>query len=449
MDANYNTLILFNPLPSNRSGYVFRTLFEELLGLSIQETADVQFFASSTAPKLSYSASTTHHPLHFYADGFLIDGALPVTNWNDLNTPFFKDGDIPLKVESDIFSFVFFLLSRYEEYANFTPDKHGRFTANQSWAAQRDLLDKPLVNIIALKLKTLLLQHYPDLNIQTPHYTIQPTYDIDYAFSFKHKGWWRTFGASAKDLLSGCFAQLSLRWQVLLGLKPDPFFTFDYLDDCHTRLGFPAATDTLDPKSIQRRTPIYFWLLGDWGTYDKNISHHVPALQELIKRHQKRYFLGIHPSYASNNNKSQLETEIKRLTQVTNTRITRSRQHFLKLSLPYTYHQLCTNGIVADYSMGYAETTGFRAGIANNFWWYDLSTEQVTSLRIHPFALMDVTLQNYLALTPAAAIQRAESVMSAIREVGGTHCFIFHNNSLCESEDWQGWRQVYERLLEG
>lgn len=94
--------------------------------------------------------------------------------------------------------------------------------------------------------------------------------------------------------------------------------------------------------------------------------------------------------------------------------------------------------------MGYAETTGFRAGIANDFWWYDLSSEQVTSLRIHPFALMDVTLQNYLALTPAAAIQRAESVISAIRAVGGTHCFIFHNNSLCESEGWQGWPEAVQ-----
>lgn len=69
--------------------------------------------------------------------------------------------------------------------------------------------------------------------------------------------------------------------------------------------------------------------------------------------------------------------------------ITKSRQHFIKMDLPETYEQLLRNGITGDYSMGSGSINGFRASTASAFYWYNLKTETVTQLKIHPFCFMD------------------------------------------------------------
>jgi hypothetical protein len=197
--------------------------------------------------------------------------------------------------------------------------------------------------------------------------------------------------------------------------------------------------------------PIFFWLLGDYGKYDKNISHHNLDLQNLILNIASKYAVGIHPSYRSNQDPTILKMEINRLNHILkpiDMTVQWSRQHFLKLTLPETYRRLLDAGITDDYTMGYADQIGFRAGVAIPFNWYDIENETITDLKIHSFQVMDVTLQQYLKLSPDEAIAAVKPLIESIKTLGGTFTTLWHNSSLSETNEWCGWRAVYENIVQ-
>src|SRR6185436_1570128 len=127
--------------------------------------------------------------------------------------------------------------------------------------------------------------------------------------------------------------------------------------------------------------PIYFFHVGNKkGRYDKNILPTHPAMQQLIKQHAGKYSLGIHPSWASGDEEDLLNEEIKTLESATGKKITSSRQHYIRFTLPHTFRRLIAAGITDDYSMGYGSINGFRASVASPFYWYDLKREKQTDL---------------------------------------------------------------------
>src|SRR5260370_37241730 len=84
--------------------------------------------------------------------------------------------------------------------------------------------------------------------------------------------------------------------------------------------------------------------------------------------------------------------------------VTRSRQHYIRFTLPGTYRLLLQYGIDRDFSMGYGSINGFRASVASTFYWYDLEKEEKTGLRIFPFCFMDGNSYYEQHYTPAQAM---------------------------------------------
>ena len=126
--------------------------------------------------------------------------------------------------------------------------------------------------------------------------------------------------------------------------------------------------------------------------------------------------------------------------------ITKSRQHFLRLKFPDTYRQLLNAGILEDYTMGYASNPGFRAGICTPYFFYDLKKETTTNLVILPFQIMDVTLKDYMKLSPAEALKEIEMLMMEVKQVNGTFVSIWHNETITNSGVWEGYREVFEKM---
>ena len=127
--------------------------------------------------------------------------------------------------------------------------------------------------------------------------------------------------------------------------------------------------------------------------------------------------------------------------------VIRSRQHFLRLDLPFTYRRLIDLGIKEDYSMGFASQVGFRAGTSLSFYFYDLDIEVETTLLIHPFAVMDGTLNEYMELPIDDAQHLVKELIDKVKSVNGTFISLWHNETLSDMNLWKGWRQVYEYMI--
>jgi hypothetical protein len=115
--------------------------------------------------------------------------------------------------------------------------------------------------------------------------------------------------------------------------------------------------------------------------------------------------------------------------------------------MPDTYRAFGEAGIRHDYTMGFNDEPGFRAGIARPYPFYDISAERTTGLTIVPFQVMDGTLRQYMHLQPDAALEVIGSLITATRKVGGLFVSIWHNTSLNEGNGWEGWRRVFEETL--
>ncbi len=428
-------MLIYTHRITNRLEYIFKQVFTEMLGISYTLTTDGESFIASTLPKISYTYNPLADELFFQAKNLLFETGIneqniSVVDWENTKA-FFSTGKKSV-LPFDPFAASFFLLSRYEECLPHIRDNYDRFEAKESIAFQHGFLKKPVVNIWVKKIKELLKEKYPQLQFRENKYKYLSTIDIDNAYAYKRKGLLRTAGAFWKDMVALNIPQIKERLKVLFGMLQDPYDTYDYQFSLQEKYKF---------------RPIYFFLLADYDVNDKNVPHHNRKFQSLIKSIADKADVGIHPSFNSNKKVEKIETEIDRLSEIIHREITKSRQHFLVLHFPKTFRNLIDLDITDEYSMGYAQETGFRAGICTPFNFYDLDLETETKLKIHPFTVMDATLKYYMKLEPAKAVEHIKQMVNEVKAVDGTFISLWHNETLSEKDQWQGWRMVYEETI--
>jgi hypothetical protein len=291
----------------------------------------------------------------------------------------------------------------------------------------------PLVNIWLQYFKDELKKKFPSLILHYSSFAFLPTYDIDEAWSYKHKAWWRSAGAAVKDLLKGKWDRFALRRKVLNNQKEDPFDSYDWMDNLHRAHKFK---------------PRYFFLVPEkTGRYDRNILPAETALQTLIRQHAAKYAIGIHPSWQSGDKPSLIKKEIRALERITAIKITSSRQHFIRFTLPSTYRHLIDAGIKEDFSMGYGSINGFRASVASPFYWYDLEKEQTSYLLLYPYCYMEANSFFEQKFTPQQALDEMRHYYKAIKAINGTLITIWHNTFLGTDKLFEGWRDMYKQVI--
>jgi hypothetical protein len=420
---------------TERVKFMAEHIFSRMLGVSYGITMDDDHFANYEGPKLSYTDEPLADELFFKSAPLLYEKGiheqdLKVFGYED-TVGFYKteEGAWPF----DLFAASFYLLTRYEEYMPFIKDAHNRFPSEQSLAFQNGFLQQPVVDIWCQHLKQFLQERFPSLHFQSRKYEFHPTYDIDIAWAYLHKGIIRTLGGYGTALFKADIRDLWYRTATLLHLRKDPYYTYDYMLKLQRKYGL---------------NPIFFILIGNFDEFDKNIAYTEPAFQLLIKNLADDAVIGLHPSYGSNDELEQLETECARLSNIAKHDIYHSRQHYLKLQMPLTYERLIDIGIKHDYTLGYTTNLGFRAGTCTPFPFYNLQLEQKTSLKLHPFALMDANFQYYMDISPGQVFEKAKPVIDWVKKVNGSLYTLWHNNSFSEVFEWQGWRKPYEEIVE-
>ena len=428
-------LLIYTPKITSRHKYIFKLFFNEIHQIKFQITEREDEFKAFDGAKLNYSNTSFEDEIFIESIGLLNEKGI---NQQDINVspqnniPAFFQSQSDSSMGFDVFSASFYLVSRYEEYLPFVKDIHQRFQAESSLAYKHDFLQKPLINIWAKSLMQKIKQKHPDLEVISPTYNYISTIDIDNAFYYLEKGFVRSLAGFFASLFSFDFNGIQQRFAVLLGKQKDPYDTYDA---------------QLKLQKEYNLKVIYFILLADYGLNDKNISFTKRKFQLLIKRLADYASIGIHPSYGSNTNFAKLPKEIKRLEGITKREVTKSRQHFLKLTLPETYNQLVDFGIRDDYTMGFASSIGFRASICSAYTFYNLDTETILPIKIHPFAVMDATLLYYLKLSPEQSLTQISALIEEVKNVNGTFISLWHNDTFSNYKQWKGWESVYKEMI--
>jgi len=429
-------ILVYTHKTTPRLVYTLQMVFKQFLGSEVKVTNKVDEFIAFEGVKMSYTKNPLGSELFFSSHAILFekgiqDYTINIKSNNGQKVFFEQTENSALPY--DIFACTFYLLSRYEEYLPHIKDRFQRFPAKQSLAYKNGFLKTPVIEYWLLDLVTAIQSKFPEFQAVKREFKFVNTIDVDNAYCYLEKGIVRNIAASIRSIVNLDFEGLSQRIQVLIGKQKDPYDTFDYLLGLQNKYEFKS---------------IYFFLLADYGHNDKNIPVTSNKFQSLVKSLADYVQVGIHPSWASNKDSSKLPKEIKRLEAMTNREVTRSRQHFLKLDLPTTYRHLIDLGIREDYTMGYASQVGFRAGTSLPFYFYHLDMEVQTKLLIHPFAVMDGTLNEYLELPVDDAQYLVKDLMDRVKKVNGTFISLWHNETVSDNRHWQDWKQVYEFTIE-
>ncbi len=429
-------ILLYADKITARLEYAARLIFQDILTTKVQFTDQVILFKDSPLPKINYS------PLRFGDEPFISAGNLLFCETIEVpeiqsveyegETGFFPtspDSVLPF----DPFASAFLIVTRMEEYLPGPRDSYGRYIAENSILYRFGLLEKPVVNRWAWLLASLLRQKYRQLVFVKPSFRFLSTIDVDNAYAYLHKGLWRTSGSLIKKLVKGKFAEFFAHTQVILQKSPDPFDTYSYI--------------YRQFKGLEENVRFFFLLHGR-GKYDRQVSPQNRHFRKLVFDVSQKFRTGLHPSFLSSRKRSpaMIREEKKQLEDIISREVKLSRQHYLMIEFPFTFRNLLESEIIEDYSMGFAGLPGFRAGICTPFYLYDLLKDEATPLKMFPFQVMDVTLRQYLRLTPEDAILKIDALIEEVKAVGGIFCSIWHNESLGEKDGWKGYREVFENM---
>jgi len=345
----------------------------------------------------------------------------------------------------DIFGSAFFMLSRYEEACPGKRDVHNRFPAGTSVLAAEGYLERPIINEYVEILRASLDAAFPGIKMRRRSYRSLVSHDVDRVFMTRDLGWGTVLRNSAGDLIHRRDPSLAARrlrsrfWSGRGEYRYEPTNTFEFVMDCSERKGLRSS---------------FYWIAkGGAGQFDADYDLGMPWIRRLIKRIADRgHELGLHGSYDSYDQPSQIKAELEALISVAESVGVRqdlwgARQHYLRWDAESSWQHLEKAGLGYDTTLGFPEAAGFRCGVCYEYPVFSLHTRKRLEFRERPLVAMDVSLlsDSYMGLPVEAAIEKITTLANQCRRYGGDFTLLWHNDKLV-----YGWeRRMYEKVLEG
>lgn len=454
--AVVDRLVIFSPKITPRLEYTVLVCTKYLCSVQAELTDNPEYFKTVSGIKWSYG-HWFEDALCIYADSLLWQDNLTPQDWYREDDFIFRSKDVcgQFHVEYDIFSAIFYLVTRYEEYLPKPLDIHARIPAQAHLLVSYGLHRKAIVHHywqFLLEASCTFFGYH--LRVQLPQYQSKVSFDIDHPFEFLHKPFILNLYGFIRDIVKNDFSSFLRRFFTLKKKVLDRYYTFDYIF-----------------RKLQEHKKEHIWFILNSRQHPLDSRHTIShtAYQKLIQKIlQNKGETGLHASYLTalskahffstdNSNttnlpeclitypfqklckeKTEMEAHIPYL-------ITKNRQHFLRMEFPYTYQKLIEAGIMEDYSMGYFDEVGFRAGIAVSYPFFDLTQNTIHhNFMIYPLVCMDVSMQQYLQYTPEQAIAVSKTLIDEVKRVNGNFITLWHNSNLHNQEEWKGWQSVFE-----
>ena len=425
-------ILIFTNKITYRIKYVFTHIFRSILGIKVQFTSNIEEFIAYEGPKISYAKKKLGAELFFEAHTLLFERGIRKDIEFSVDfkeeVPYFFKTSNESALSYDLFASSFYLITRYEEYLPSVLDRLGRFQAKESLAFKNGFLQIPVVNLWANEIFEKIKEKYPEIKTRRSAFSFINVLTIHEAFKYAQKGIGRTISSILRDLYQLKFREIKSRFQVILKMQKDPFNQFDFLLNIHRK---------------NQLKSIFFFSIGDPSKYDRNISIERKAYGKLIKSVGDDAFVGVNYSMQSTNDIHVKRAEKRKMEAIIHRPISRAQQHLFKLNLPFTYRDMAAIGIKKDFSMGYYDTIGFRAGTCTPFFFYDLRYESLTPLKVFPFAFTDKALKIRYGNDRKKIKQEILSLIMTVKEFNGLFTSVFHNKTFSKEVRWHGWKDIY------
>jgi hypothetical protein len=431
MDSNPVKIYSSEDVPRLR--YIAGIILGEILGLQWEIVTDKRKLGKHIVINYSpenISGSFKIHPASLLFETGVRNRDIVVSEWKGL--PLFFHTDSASDLPFDIFAASFFLISRYEEYLDNETDDIGRYKSSSSLAFRSGFLERPVIDLWTRELAKALLKKFQTLAFRRNEFRAILTVDADQPFAYIGKNLLSSIGGLIHDFTSGN-SHPGNRYRIIVKGDKDPYEVFDYIAGCIKKYNAEAR---------------FFFPVGDPSEFDKNPSWKNEPYRNLIKNLSANFEAGLHPSFKASRQPELIYLEKQRLMKIIDNGISISRFHHLRFLIPQSFDDLHKAGILEDYSMGYTEEPGFRAGIARPFFFYNIRADQQSSLRIIPFQVMDSTLCSSKNNDTSTAKETILRLINETKRVGGTFVSVWHNTSLLDTSEWKGWREVFEYMLQ-
>jgi len=331
-------------------------------------------------------------------------------------------------IKADLVASTFFLISRYEEMVREDcRDKYGRFIGRESLLYKCGCIDRPIVDEYREMVDAIVSSDGSN-NLTNKFSNIYLTHDIDVP--------WEYFN-------------LYTAFKRIVGniLRKEKITTIPISN----ALGFPEKDHrykfnkliNMDAE-ISNATSIYF-IKGGGKSKPQDYIPYIKArafkkLLEKIK--ESGASIGYHVSYEASENSDLIPNEIYAVEKASGRKINSTRYHYLHTSSPKDFDELIKNGVTDDFTMGYADISGFRLGTSRAVRWISPYSKKVSKLTMHPLMIMDCSLtdKGYMNLDENSAVSYAKKLILQVKTYGGEIVLLWHNN--IENINWNIYHEV-------
>ena len=253
-------------------------------------------------------------------------------------------------------------------------------------------------------------------------YRVHSSVVIDNYYKYRHCSILTNIGKLISKFFRGDFKNLKKQLKVMFYIEKDPYSNMKEISAFHNDVDL---------------TPSFFVMVKKGK---KDCRNKYSLFWSLSKSLRRMYVTGLHPSYGSGTDTKQMAEELKKLeNDIVKNHVSSNLFHQLKFEVPASYESLLKIGIEEDYSMGYYDAVGFRAGTCTPFRFYDIKHESKTRLRIHNLVFSDRTLRE-MGVKPNDMATLLKPLIDRVKAVEGQLCCAISNCAISDSGRWQGWK---------
>ncbi len=177
-------------------------------------------------------------------------------------------------------------------------------------------------------------------------------------------------------------------------------------------------------------------------------SKDLDLLVNLARKAQRSgYKIGIHPSYTSAIERSDVAAETAKLSALLDQPIRHARQHFLRFQWDKMFSHWKDAGIIYDSSIGFRHHVGFRLGTAFPMQLYDLTQNEISDITEIPLVYMDVAAKREATAQGTSLLSFTTLFFDSISH--NSHiCINVHNSSFDDlgTDSWMDWA-TYNHIL--